>query len=132
MNEIEQRFLQDFVIKDKRDRLAYELGGKKRRDGIGRFCHHAQDLLIPERIAAKGRLSPDEIRTLVKERRITGEWYCIAYDQELNARYFSFDDALQQVIGNGMAAILICGNMAIIETEQEYGTPMRYVVCWEK
>jgi hypothetical protein len=38
----------------KQDRLLFELGGKKRRDGVGRFCHNEEDILKPEKIMMSG------------------------------------------------------------------------------
>ena len=45
-----------------------------------------------------------------------------------NKRYVSFEDALGPVLGNGMAAIIICNDFAVIETEQYSGTPFRYIL----
>ena len=53
--------------------------------------------------------------------------YIIAYQKELDKKYVSFEDALGLVLGNGMAAIIICNDFAVIETEQYSGTPFRYI-----
>lgn len=57
---------------------------------------------------------------------------CVKYywqkQKELDKRYVSFEDALGPVLGNGMAAIIICNDFAVIETEQYSGTPFRYIL----
>ena len=53
LDEIEKSFIECFVVKSKQDRLLFELGGKKRRDGVGRFCHNAEEILRPEKIWEK-------------------------------------------------------------------------------
>lgn len=38
------------------------------------------------------------------------------------------DQALELVLENGMAAIIVSNNTAIVETEQYKGTPLRYIL----
>ena len=131
-NEIETRFIQKFIVINKRDRLLFELNGKKRQAGIGRFCHNADDLLLKEKIIKSGRdLSRDEIVKAVEKLNSSKHWHIIAYDPKLDKKSCKLSEALELVLGNGMAAIIVSDNMAIIETEQDFGTPMRYI-CYTK
>ena len=42
----EERFVRSFVVKERQERLLYELTRpKKRYDGLSRFCHTAEQLL---------------------------------------------------------------------------------------
>ena len=43
-------------------------------------------------------------------------------------KYMNNEEAIKKVIGNGMAAIIINSGIAIIETEQECGTVVKYVL----
>ena len=43
-------------------------------------------------------------------------------------KYMNNEEAIKKVIGNGMAAIIINRGIAIIETEQECGTAVKYVL----
>ena len=65
--ETERRFVQCFVQREKRERLLYELNEKKRRVGVGRFCHGAEDLQIKEKIVANGPLDLAQIRSLAEQ-----------------------------------------------------------------
>ena len=51
----EQHFVQSFIIKNRRERLLYELTTpEKRYDGVSRFCHQAKELLEPAKIIMEG------------------------------------------------------------------------------
>lgn len=38
------------------------------------------------------------------------------------------DEAIDCIIGNGMAAIMVFHNLAVIETEQEVGSAVKYIL----
>jgi hypothetical protein len=129
VEEAEKSFVKKFIKKEKQDRLLFELSGKKRQHGIERFCHNAEDMIDTERIAYSGNnLLPDEILKITKQYKVPESCYIIAYQKELDKKYVSFEDALGLVLGNGMAAIIICNDFAVIETEQYSGTPFRYIL----
>lgn len=129
MEEAEKSFVKRFIKKEKQDRLLFELSGKKRQHGIERFCHNAEDMVDTERIVYSGNsLFPDEILKITKQYKVPESCYIIAYQKELDKKYVSFEDALGLVLGNGMAAIIICNDFAVIETEQYSGTPFRYIL----
>ena len=129
MEEAEKSFVKKFIKKEKQDRLLFELSGKKRQHGIERFCYNAEDMIDTERIAYSGNnLLPDEILKITKQYKVPESCYIIAYQKELDKKYVSFEDALGLVLGNGMAAIIICNDLAVIETEQYSGTPFRYIL----
>ena len=129
IEEIEKSFVKRFIKKTKQDRLLFELSGKKRQHGIERFCHNTEDLIDTERIAYSGNnLFLDEILRIIKQYKVPESCYISACQKELDKKHVSFEDALGLVLGNGMAAIIICNDFAVIETEQYSGTPFRYIL----
>lgn len=126
--ETERRFVQCFIRREKRERLLFELAGKKRREGIGRFCHGAEDLLMKEKIIACGPLSIGQIRVWAEQYAPKETCYLCAYNESLDGQRVPAPAALEKALGNGMAAMLIFERLAIVETEQESGTPDRYVL----
>ena len=126
--DYEQIFVKKCIVKNRQDRLLYELGGKKRRDGAGRFCHDAKELLIPERIVLAGPVSESEIAHILGERAMSEECMIMAYNTDLDRCSCTASEALHMVLGNGMAAVVMAGSFAVVETEQCCGTPMRYVL----
>ncbi|MDE6776822.1 MAG: hypothetical protein K2J25_02695 [Oscillospiraceae bacterium] len=111
-------FIKNFIIKSRQDRLLYELQNlKKRQDCLGRFCHYAENLLDMQKICHTQDFE-----------KILGnpECYIMAYHQELDKLTCNLKQALKLVLGNGMSAVIIGKNFAIVETEQLQGTPDRY------
>lgn len=128
-NDIEKRFIETFIVKNKKDRLLFELSTNKRRSGIARFSHDAQDLIKPERILYRGTdLFSDRIISIAEKQGVQGMCCIIAYNQDIDTKTCGLNEALDVVLGNGMPAIIICDKMVIIETEQCFGTPMRYIL----
>lgn len=129
IEESEKSFVDKFIIKSQKDRLLFELSGKKRQDALGRFCHDTENIIKPDRIVSSGdTLFSDEILDVAKQYNVSGLCYIIAYNKDLDRRYATLNDALNLVLGNGMAAIILCDNLVVIETEQCFGTPMRYIL----
>ncbi|MDO4731443.1 MAG: hypothetical protein Q4B14_04875 [Clostridia bacterium] len=129
IDEIEKLFIERFIKKNRQDRLLFELSGKKRQNGIGRFCHYTEDLIKPDRIVASGnKLYSDEILSVAEKYNVSGLCYIIAYNKNLDRKTCTLNDALNLVLGNGMAGIIICDNLVVIETEQSFGTPTRYIL----
>lgn len=129
MEDAEKIFVNRCVINRMQNRILFELNGKKRKNGIGRFSHNTADLLKFESIVASGdNLFQDEIIKLTEKFNISGKCYIIACNEKLDKKVLTFREALELVLGNGMPAVIISDKIAVIETEQCYGTPMRYIV----
>ena len=52
----------------------------------------------------------------------------MAYDENIDKKYMNNEEAIKRVIGNGMAAVIINNGIVIIETEQEVGPAVKYVL----
>ena len=129
IEEIEKSFIEKYILKDKQDRLIFELSGKKRQTGTGRFCHNTETIIQSDRIVSCGnKLFFNEILTVAKQYNVSGLCYIIAYNEDLDRKTCTLNNALNLVLGNGMPAIIICDDFIIIETEQCFGTPMRYIL----
>lgn len=128
-NKIERNFVEKFIVKDKRDRLLFELCGKKRVSGIGRFCHYADEMLLKEKIIVFGNhLHYDEIIKIIEQYGVSEQWHIIAFNKSIDGISCKLSEALDLVLGNGMAAIIVSDTMAIVESEQCAGTPTRYIL----
>ncbi len=127
--KIEHFFVNNFVVKNRKQRLFYELSGKKRIDGMMRFCHGTEEMIIKEKIIASGTdLCEQEILPIIRQHTNAGNAYIMAYDEVIDASSCSVQEALEKVLGNGMAAIIVIDNVVVIETEQVCGTPERYIL----
>ena len=127
--ETEKAFIDQYVKKNKQERLLFELSGKKRQHGIGRFCHNAEEMIKADKIVMSGnKLFADEILAVAKKYRVSGSCYIIAFNEYMDGKQCTLEEALKRVLSNGMAAIIVCDNFAVVETEQCEGTPMRYLL----
>ena len=124
---IEENFVNSYIIKNKRNRLFFELCGKKRRDCIGRFSHCADSLLIEAKIKIKGQYILNELRDIIAKANCK-KCYVISYFEELDGKEFSKDEVLDLISNCGMPSIVIFDNFAIIQTEQEQGPAIKYLL----
>ena len=129
----EERFVRSFVVKERQERLLYELTRpKKRYDGLSRFCHTAEQLLDRRRILLSGtdlyrqeafwRFLADHdgpCRILSPDPRLDGEATANAADAVLLARQ-SMD-----------AAILLGGHFAVVQSEIMRAGQEKYLLCDE-
>lgn len=124
---IEESFVNSYIINSKRERLLFELCGKKRRDGIGRFSHCAESLLNETKIKLKGQHISKDLRNVVATAN-SHKCYVISYSEELDGKEFNKDEIIDLILGCGMPSIAIFDNFAIIETEQEQGPAIKYLL----
>ncbi len=124
---IEENFVNSYIIKNKRDRILFELCGKKRRNAIDRFSHHSDNLLIEAKIKLKGQYISEDLRHVVATTD-NHKCYVISYSQELDGKEFNKNEILNLMLGCGMPSIAIFDNFAIIETEQEQGPAVKYLL----
>ena len=124
---IEENFVNSYIIKNKRDRLLFELCGKKRRDGIGRFSHNAEALLKETKIRLKGQYILKDLQNVIATTD-SHKCYVISYSEELDGKEFNKDEILDLILDYGMPSIVIFDNFAIIQTEQEQGPALKYLL----
>ncbi len=124
---IEESFVNSYIIKNKRDRLLFELCGKKRRDGIDRFSHFADNLLIEAKIKLKGQHISKDIQNIVIKAN-SCKCYVISYSEEFDGKEFNKDEVLDLILNYGMPSIVVFDNFAIIQTEQEQGPAIKYLL----
>lgn len=129
-NEYEINFVNKFIVKNKRERILYELSSnKKRKNVIGRFCHDSLVYIDESKIVYKGNtISNSELESLVINYTFDKMCYVIAWNSDIDGRFLEREYAINEVIGNGMASIIVFENVIIIESEQEQGAATKYVL----
>ena len=117
--DIEKNFVQNYIIKSKRERIYYELSGKKRKTAIGRFCHHALDYVDESKIKYCGT----DIEMGVNEVNIDKEkeGYLISWDDSIDGAMYKPYEMIEKITVVGMASIAIFSDFCIIKMEQEMG-----------
>ncbi len=125
--ETEENFVNNYIIKNKRDRLLFELCGKKRKNCIGRFSHCADTLLIEAKVKLKGQYISEDLRQIVATTD-NHKCYVISYSEELDGKEFNKDEVLDLISNCGMPSIIIFNNFSILQTEQEQGPAVKYLL----
>lgn len=129
INEIEEKFVKQYITKGRQERLVYELGSSKKRiNAMSRFCHSSLELIKPNMIYEWGDIDCDRLLLLLKKYGKNEKNYIMAYDENIDKKYMNNEEAIKRVIGNGMAAVIINNGIVIIETEQEVGPAIKYVL----
>lgn len=130
IDEKEKYFVNTFIEKSKRERLLHELSNdKKRIVAMSRFNHVGFKYLDNRKLIYQGnKISRNELFALVQEHTGDKQCYIMAYNREYDQKILDSKAALDTIIGNGMAAIMIWSNLVIIESEQEQGPAEKYVL----
>lgn len=126
---MEKAFVNNFIVKTRRERLFFELrSDKKRKNAIGRFCHISSQYLDDSKILIKSKtITRQEIKDIIN-KYIDREWYLISWDENFDGKVYKAEEALNIIMNMGMAAIMFCGDYAIVIEEQEKGAPDKYVL----
>ena len=72
----------------------------------------------------------DDIQKLLESHGAPGRCYVMSYASELDAEERPLADALRDVVGMGMASVVVCipARLAYFEAEQELGPPPRFIL----
>ena len=125
--KIEEEFVNTYIVRNKRERILFELQSKKRSAVVERFCHGADEMLIASKIKSKGKYILDDI----KEKILTSNakmCYVISFFSDIDGKEFRKQDIIDKLIGAGMPSIAIFDDFVIIETEQEQGPAIKYLL----
>lgn len=130
--EIEKKIINNFVIKHKRNRISHELlSKKKRRNALSRFSDYNR-LFDTKYIIEIPKPNSDyiQIYEFIKRYYVQEECYVFAYNENLNSDYVNLKDALKEVVGNGMPALVSCipDKLVYYEGEQGLGAPIRLLL----
>lgn len=124
---IEEEFVNNYIVSNKRERLIFELQGKKRRNGVDRFCHCVDNLVIKSAIKERGKYILQELQKTITAAK-TDKCYVISFFEDIDGKVMDKNEVLDTIIGRGMPSIVIFDDFVIIETEQEQGPAMKYLL----
>ncbi len=129
-NLIEKRFIDNFIKKNKRERVLYELSNpRKRKDAIGRFCHNTLEMIDEKKIIYCGKhITIEELKKFINDSSKGEMCYVISWDEEFDGKSVKPSVALEHMISSGMAVVIIFTRLIIIKEEQEVGAPIKYVL----
>lgn len=127
-NNIESSFINDYIVKERRERLLFELGSvKKRETAIMRFSHNAEGLInLKKIIYCNEALTEKQAIDFFKTKRIN-KFYIVSLGRN-DKCVLSFEDALAYCFSEYMPVILIGEGYSFLKCESEYGTSKKIIL----
>lgn len=126
-SKTEYDFIKKYIVKNKQDRIQYELSNKNKRiDGICRFCHRTPDLVKAAMIFYRGY----NVSVLQKYIGASREEQCyvISFDNTIDGTWQRSEIIFSRIVGMGMPSIAIFKNFSVIETEQVQGPAEKFIL----
>lgn len=130
---VEQRFVQLYIRKDRRDRLLYELTTpEKRYDGLNRFCHHASEILDPAKIIIEGEdlERRSEFENFVRQHDEL--CYVLSLEFAPDGVLLNLKDAVAQALLCFDAVLIVGTTFAIVFGEVMKGGRGKYLLSAER
>ena len=125
----ERRFVESFIVKNRRERLLYQLTTpEKRYEGVSRFCHRAKDLLDPKKIIMEG----EDL-----ERRPEFESFLAAHDElclvlspdfYVDEQFLPLKEAVKQALLSFDAVLIMGDGFAVVFGEVMKGGRGKYLL----
>lgn len=127
--EKEKMFVNRYIIKNKRERILYELNKpSKRLDALSRFCHDYYTYVDERKIIYRGKeITDKQLKEIVKKYGNENEGYMLCWDERYDSMDMAVDTAIPIMRNDGMCMIFMSGDICIISTEQTQG-PKEIVV----
>ena len=114
--ELEIKFINTFIINEKKERLIYELSTpKKRENALLRFSHNIKNIINEKYIKYKCN-----INNLAELLNISSNVYIISLIK-IEGETCSYKDAISHLGEQNMPVIIIMDNYVIIKTESDDG-----------
>jgi hypothetical protein len=118
----EHSFIAKFVKRSKRDRYREMLTNPRLRHKFTSQLAHFADFDPKYRLPIPGnRLFIDNVALELQKRHSPNTVFVISEDPAIDGKELPLIEALQQIVGRGMGAVLSCipGRLAFVETEDE-------------
>lgn len=126
--EIESNFVKNFVIKDKKERIQYELFSNKKRDQAIQRLYSSLDKKY--KIIEDDKIKDDEFLFLIKKYLKPNELCYIIADSNDDGHILSFDNAFDHMINDCVAYAILCGNDIVIMKDEFFsGSAHKIFLC---
>lgn len=127
---METKFIKNFILKQRQERLQFELL-KKRQDAIDRFAHDAKLILIQNKIVLNSeKLQQDDVvKELVKYTSLKVEVYIIACCEKFDKQRMELSQAIKIFFEDPLQMIVTDGeNFALVKEETSGSYSQKYLL----
>jgi hypothetical protein len=130
-NSTLDNFIKNFVPKDKRERVAFELKNEKKRAKFTNKLNHKWDTILDMRFVTKIPSSENDYEFAQRELKIKDGDLCylISDHFDIDGTTGEFSDAFDKVYGKGFGSLVITalGDKFYLETELVQGKQNRFI-----
>lgn len=135
--EVEDVFVEAFVLPKMRERIKFELRSRKKRERffsrLSQGPEGASSVLMAEFMSQAPQFAvareADEMRAWLKANGAGPSCYLMSYLKEIDGHRFSLGDAVVRFLGCSMEVVMICSErLALIQAESFSGTPPRFLL----
>ena len=124
-------FIKNFVPKDKRERIEFELKNDKKRGRFTDKLNHKWDTLLDMRFVTKIPAGENDYEFAMKELKINDNDLCyvISNHDDIDGETAKFTEAFNKVYGRGFGSLVITmfGDKFYLETELVQGKQNRFI-----
>ena len=128
-SNIEKIFVENFIDKEYRERIIYELSSNKKREkALSRLSHDAINILYRERIIIQScQLLYDDIKNYMR-----GSEKCYLLGGNIDQSIMRLKDCFNECMNNPLSVVIICDNgLVIVKEELTIGPPTKYVMYFD-
>lgn len=121
-SQIEEEAIKNFVVKHRKERFLNLLKKREIGEGFGELAHFTQnlDLRFCTKIPSLNKTAEvDFVVKKVKEFTSDKKCYIMSETSSFDGQWMNLKDALEEIIGRGMGALLILENGKVIYHESE-------------
>ncbi len=126
MSEIsywEEKFVRQYIVKNRRDRYLTFLKGKKHRQKVLNKLNHNLDF-HPHlgKVLMSSTKSEEGLSALLQSKHVSGVCYLIADGNDWDGKELTLELGVNELLGNELGAVLICPPKPIaIYKEEDIG-----------
>ena len=128
-NDAEERFVNAFIVRRRRERLIYELSTPgKRYDGISRFCHQAGAFLDPVKIYMEGSDMDSRPGFTRFIREHDGQCLVLSFEYWPDGEHMPLDEAVKEAAVSSDVFLILGDGFALVYGEPEKGGRAKYLM----
>ena len=126
---MEQRFVKNFINKNRQDRLLFELE-KKRMQAIDRFSHNIEDMIKIKKLVWSGEdLSLEKLKQIVGNIKNDDRVYIITSNILYDKNWLSISKALELFLQETSPVVVLFNNdLVLLKEENEFAKSRKFIL----
>ena len=126
--EIEEKFVNNFLVKDKRERIIHELGSAKKRESALQRIYSLLDRKYA--VLESNNVSDEELISVLKKYFNTNHECYIISETDDDCKVIPFQQALENMNRYEVNYLIICNDNTALMSEEytTYGSPYKIIL----